>query len=362
MAQMQIRGNTQIMAGTITDAQISATAAIASSKLADGANWIKKDGTVAFTAAQSMGGFKLTNVLDPTTAQDAATKNYVDNMAGSGLSVKPAVLYTTTAAITLTGLSTQAGGDWASTLTAADRILVKNQADPTTNGIYAASATAWTRTTDFNSNANILPNSFVFAEKGTALADTGWVLTTDPPVSLGTSNLTFVQFSSAGSYVGGNGITITGNSIAVTAGNGISVSSGVAIALADSTLSVGGPGLKLAPLTSANILVGNGSNVATGVAMSGDVTITNTGATTVSASFQKTAGFVDEEVPSGAINGSNTAFTLSFAPVASTAVKAYLNGLRLKYGAGADFTVSGTALTMVTVPSTGDTLVVEYRK
>ena len=78
---MKIRGNTQIIAGTITNTEINASAAIASSKLADGANWIKKDGSVAMTADLNLGTHKITNVVDPVLAQDVATKTYVDNRA-----------------------------------------------------------------------------------------------------------------------------------------------------------------------------------------------------------------------------------------------------------------------------------------
>lgn len=71
---MKIRGNTQIMAGTITNAEISSSAAIATTKLADGAFLIKSNGSVVFTANQSLGGFKITNLADPTAAQDAVTR------------------------------------------------------------------------------------------------------------------------------------------------------------------------------------------------------------------------------------------------------------------------------------------------
>lgn len=91
MALTQIRGNTQIKAGTILDAQISASAAIASSKLADGANFLKKDGSVAFTADLNAGGFKITNLADPTSDQEAATKKYVDD-AVAGVTVTGAIL------------------------------------------------------------------------------------------------------------------------------------------------------------------------------------------------------------------------------------------------------------------------------
>lgn len=85
MTTTQIDGGKQIRNLTITNAQIAAGAAIATSKLADGALFIKSDGTVPFGADQSMGSHKLTNVTNPTGAQDAATKFYVDNAISSFL-------------------------------------------------------------------------------------------------------------------------------------------------------------------------------------------------------------------------------------------------------------------------------------
>lgn len=79
---MKIRGNTQIAPGTITDAEIAGAAAIALSKLAEAV--VQADGGQAFTGDQSLGSHKLTNVLDPTNPQDAATKAYVDARASSG--------------------------------------------------------------------------------------------------------------------------------------------------------------------------------------------------------------------------------------------------------------------------------------
>lgn len=86
MAITQIRGNTQIKSGTITDAEIAAAAGIALSKLAEAV--IQADGGQAFTADQSMGGFKLTNLGTPTTGSDAATKTYVDTAVTGLLDLK----------------------------------------------------------------------------------------------------------------------------------------------------------------------------------------------------------------------------------------------------------------------------------
>jgi hypothetical protein len=360
---MQIRGNTQIIAGTIYDAQIAASAAIASSKLADGANWIKKDGSVAFTAAQSLGGFKLTNVADPTVSTDAATKNYVDTLATTGLSVKAAVDYLAIAGnVTLSGLATQANGDWGVALTAGMRVLVMANTTATENGVYTVAAGAWTRATDFNSSANILPNSFFFVGKGTSYADTGWTLTTDGTITPGSTAMSFSQFSAAGTITvsGTSGLTKAGSALSFNAGNGLEiVSNNVNVKLADSTLAVSAAGVKLAALTSTYMLVGNGSNVATGVAMSGDATMSNTGVVTLAATVLKQSSVVANEIPTGSINGSNTAFNLANTPVTGS-VQVYLNGVKQK--PTTDYTIATATITFVTAPSTGDYVEVIYFK
>jgi hypothetical protein len=68
---------------------------------------------------------------------------------------------------------------------------------------------------------------------------------------------------------------------------------------------------------------------------------------------------VDAEIPSGTINGSNTAFTVVNAPNPSTSIRIYVNGVRLR--PTTDYTISGTSLTMVWVPQTGDWLYADYR-
>jgi hypothetical protein len=74
-----------------------------------------------------------------------------------------------------------------------------------------------------------------------------------------------------------------------------------------------------------------------------------------------TANFVTEETPSGSINGSNTYFTLANTPTTGT-VKVYLNGIRLKSGAGNDYTMGTSAINMTTAPISGDVLLVDYMK
>lgn len=68
--------------------------------------------------------------------------------------------------------------------------------------------------------------------------------------------------------------------------------------------------------------------------------------------------FWTKETPSGTINGSNTAFTLAQTPLENEAVELYLNGLRLTEGV--DYTLSGTAITMIPAPALGQDLRAGY--
>jgi hypothetical protein len=161
----------------------------------------------------SIASHKLTNVTDPTSAQDAATKAYVDSVA-QGLDVKASVKAASVGTLTLSGAQTV---DTVA-LVAGDRVLVKNQGTATQNGIYTVAAGAWVRSTDADTWVK-LPGAFVFVEQGSQ-ADTGWVCTVDVGGTLGSTNVTFAQFSGAGTYVAGTGLTLTGNSFAVNFGTG----------------------------------------------------------------------------------------------------------------------------------------------
>lgn len=161
----------------------------------------------------SLGNFKAT---DPTDGAHVATKSYVD-AARSGLDVKQSVRAATTGPLTIaTDLEAGDTLDTTVTLVAGDRVLVKNQSTGSENGIYVVQASgAAIRATDADSSAEVTPGMFVFVEEGTANGDNGFVLTTDAPITLGTTPLTFTQFSGAGQVIAGAGLTKTGNQLDV---------------------------------------------------------------------------------------------------------------------------------------------------
>ena len=163
----------------------------------------------------TLGGLtSVTVTQDPTSDLQLATKQYVDNIA-QGLDPKASCVYGTTGNITLSGLATQAGGDWASSLSGGERILVKNQTAPAENGIYAASSGGWTRTADMNTWSEV-PSAFTFIEEGTTLADTGWVTTAGAGGTINVTAMPWVQFSGAGTYTAGTGLTLTGTQFSIT--------------------------------------------------------------------------------------------------------------------------------------------------
>jgi hypothetical protein len=198
--------------------------------------------TPTFNGA-AMNSQKITSVLDPTADQDAATKAYVDATA-TGLDVKdscvvatavalPAVTYANGAAGVGATLTADANGVLTvdgQAVTESQRVLVKNQVAGLQNGIYQLStvgavgaAFILTRTTDADTTTELSGGAFTFIELGLVNDDSGWVCTNNTAITIGTTAITWSQFSGAGSITAGAGMTKSGNTLNVIAGSGITV-------------------------------------------------------------------------------------------------------------------------------------------
>lgn len=223
------------------------------------------------TGSVDVSGARITGVGAPSAATDAATKGYVDSVA-EGLHVHASVAAATTdtlSALTSNGTVTYNNGTngVGATLTLQnslstldnytlqnnDRILVKDQANKAHNGIYTwvTGGTVLTRVTDFDTNTEIQGGDFVFVVNGSQYNSTGWVQS-DPVATVGSSNIDFIQFSGAGTYIGGDGLTLSGStfSVNVAATGGIEISAdalqlkstvaGNGLTLTSGVLAVGG--------------------------------------------------------------------------------------------------------------------------
>ena len=256
---------TSSLAGTITNAQLAGS--IANAKLANDGITIGSDDTSLGDTITDLNGLTSVDVdnitLDANTVSTTnsngnlvlapngtgavnvpsgyearagfgddslVNKSYVDAVA-NGLDVKASVKVATTANLaatynngngTLTASSNGAIAVDGVTLSANDRVLVKDQTTQTQNGFYKVTATGsggaafvLTRTPDADAASELTGGAFTFVEEGTANADNGYVLTTNGTPTLGTTNITFEQFSGAGQISAGAGLTKTGNTIDV---------------------------------------------------------------------------------------------------------------------------------------------------
>jgi len=240
----------------------------------------------------------ITNLADPVQDQDAATKYYVDSVA-QGLDPKASVSLATAATLPAytynngtAGVGATITGTSAGLLTVdgtapavGNRVLIKNEtgANQPYNGIYTVTTNSagapyvLTRATDFNQSAEI-PGAFTFVEEGSTNVDSGWVCTTNAPVVVGTTNITFTQFSSAGSYTANTaaGLSLIGsqfnakvdNTTTAFDGSGnITVKTGATFV----TPNIGaatGTSLSVTGNVAGNYFIGNGS-LLTGISTSG---------------------------------------------------------------------------------------------
>lgn len=186
----------------------------------------KTSTNTASTIALRDSGGRL-QVSAPVNDLDAANKSYVD-AARTGLDVKASVRAATTGNLSLT--TDLENGDTVDgvPLATGDRVLVKNQTTGSENGIYVVQASgAAVRATDADGSAEVTPGMFTFVEEGTLNADSGWVMTNNGTVTLGSTALEFALFSVAGNILAGDGLSKTGDvlDVNVAAAGGIEIAS-----------------------------------------------------------------------------------------------------------------------------------------
>lgn len=276
MAATQI-ATRQIQDGAINNNKIGAGANIDTTKLADGANFIKRDGSVAMTGALNAGGQRITNLSAPSTSTDAVNQAYVDTQISNLNSIfdsKPSAKAATTGNIVLSNPATAIFDTI--TLVNGDILFVRAQTAPAENGLYTfnGSSSALTRIPQMNDWTEFPGALFTIEAGGSVYGNTMWLCNVVQGGTIGTTPVTFLQINAAG-------------------------------------------------LTSSN--------------------------------------FVDKETPSGALNGSNTTFTLANTPVAGSE-HVYFNGILLDVGAGNDYTISNAVITTLFAPTAADKIKVSYRK
>jgi hypothetical protein len=388
-----------IVDGTIVNADISTSAGIADTKLAtiSTSNKVSNSATTAtdantasaIVARDASGNFTanlITVNTNPTSAGHAASKAYVDNIS-AGLNWHTAVVAATSGALpssTYADGTTDANGGLGigATLTATtnaqlaidavsatngSRVLIKNQADAKQNGIYfvtdkGSASTKWilTRATDADNHVinEVCAGDAVYVLYGTVNTNQSFVATmtgsgTDGLVLIGTDNMTWTQFSGASTFVAGNGLVRTGNTVDVVS----------------STLNVTADSVDLATVSQSNT---TGGNLANGIVSAitvdsyGRVTGYQTGAQNVAstsskgiasfdpASFTVTSGNV--AIKSAGISNSqlaNNSVTIGSTSVSLGGTASTLAGLTLTTPVIAQITNTGT----LTLPTSTDTLV-----
>lgn len=346
MTLTQLNGAEQIKANTVTSGQVDTSIIVAG-------------GGNAFTGNQSMGSHKITSLANGTGANDAINLSQAQSLL-QGLSPLITVQAMTTGAETYTiasGAVTVINGttlDGVSGLAIGDRVAVKNApassgtgtadsgnagTDLPANGIYTLTnvTTNLTMSRDSTSSTPLSTGvqpagKFVFAEAGTANKGAGYIVidpvSPDSAFTYGTTNMQWGKFNTAGSG------TVTTVSVVSTNGFAGTVANASTTPAITVTTSITG------------VLKGNGTAIS---------------AATAGTDFMAPSDFVYNEAVGGTVNSSNTTFTIANTPL-SNSVMLFNNGTLQQLGSGDDFTISGTTITMLYAPVTGDKLIAWYSK
>jgi hypothetical protein len=273
------------------------------------------------------------SVPAPSTSAHAATKGYVDGVA-QGLDVKASVRLATV----LGDLSsfTYSGGVLTQQVLLAEitidgvapalnnRVLVRHLSTASENGIYTisqvgdGSSTAWTltRAADFNTSALASPGSFTFVEEGNTLADTGWVMSANAPITLDTSDITFTQFSSAGVVNAGDGLGKSGNDlfVKVLSTGGLEISSDeLKIKIKNSSVATDASGLEVGLNAEGSIAIKGAAGLAAPI-------------------MRPQAGLAVASAIS--TDDTDTGLSLSATPTAGGFVQVLINGVMIELGDG----------------------------
>lgn len=310
MAVTQIDGDRQIKDASISNAKIAAAAAIALTKLAAQAAGTVVANVTGGSATPTAVGLVAAPTASTVMLRDGSANVRINNVV-EGLATVATAAGTTTLTVAsaktqqFTGSTTQTVVlPDATTLSVGHQFLITNRS----SGIVT-----------LNANGGGLVQS---------LAAGSQVL-----VSLVTNGVAAGSWDAAYSAPGGSG-SVT--SVSVTSANGFAGTVATNTTTPAITLSTSITG----------VLKGNGTAIS---------------AATAGTDYMAPSSFVDRETPTGLVNGSNTAYTLANTPLAGSE-HVYLNGILQEPGAGNDYTISGTGITYLTAPVTGDKIRVSYRK